>query len=80
MNGQLKMKFPCLRRGLRVSPERACKIIIACVVLFNISKEINDPYLGRQHRLDDVEMPDYDGPMNIQGNVARNLLVHNVFN
>ena len=63
-----------------MSPERACNIIVACVVLFNIAKDINDPYLGRQHNLDLVEMPNYDGAANIQGNVARDLLVANAFN
>ncbi|KAJ8018495.1 hypothetical protein HOLleu_43487 [Holothuria leucospilota] len=65
------MKFPCLRKGLRVAPERACNIIIACAVLFNISKSINDPYLGRQHRLIDVEVPPYEGPGNNAGDIER---------
>ena len=73
------MKFPCLRRGLRVTPGRACKIIVACTVLFNISKMLKEPYLGREHNIDDVEMPDYDGEENIPGNVARDLLVANSF-
>ncbi|KAI5100909.1 putative nuclease HARBI1, partial [Silurus meridionalis] len=34
--GILKSQFQSLR-GLRVSPERACDIIVACVVLHNIS-------------------------------------------
>ncbi|XP_052468303.1 putative nuclease HARBI1 [Carassius gibelio] len=34
--GILKSRFQCLR-GLRVSPERACDIIVACVVLHNIA-------------------------------------------
>ncbi len=63
-----------------MSPDRACKVIVACVVLFNISKSINDPYLGRQHNIDIVDMPDYDGAANLQGNVARDLLVANAFN
>jgi hypothetical protein len=68
------MKFPCLRKGLRISPDRACKVVVACVVLFNISKEINDPYLGRQHLLIDIDVPDYNGPRNVPGNIARDLL------
>uniref|UniRef100_A0A668A926 Putative nuclease HARBI1 n=1 Tax=Myripristis murdjan TaxID=586833 RepID=A0A668A926_9TELE len=34
--GVIKSRFNCLR-GLRVRPERACKIIAACVVLHNIA-------------------------------------------
>ncbi|XP_062849564.1 putative nuclease HARBI1 [Trichomycterus rosablanca] len=34
--GILKARFQCLR-GLRVTPERACDIIVACVVLHNIA-------------------------------------------
>ncbi|XP_062286964.1 putative nuclease HARBI1 [Scomber scombrus] len=34
--GMLKARFQCLRR-LRVTPERACDIIVACVVLHNIA-------------------------------------------
>ena len=78
-NGQLKMKFPCLRKGLRISPDRACRVIVACVVLYNISKDINDPYLGRQHQLEIIDVPDYVGPANIQGNIGRDRLVANAF-
>ena len=34
--GMLKARFQCLHR-LRVSPERACNIIVACVILHNIA-------------------------------------------
>ncbi|XP_033991050.1 putative nuclease HARBI1 [Trematomus bernacchii] len=34
--GILKARFTCLR-GLRVAPERTCRIITACVVLHNIA-------------------------------------------
>lgn len=34
--GLLKARFQCLRH-LRVTPERACDIIVACVVLHNIA-------------------------------------------
>ena len=34
--GLLKARFRCLRH-LRVAPERACDIIVACVVLHNIA-------------------------------------------
>lgn len=34
--GMLKARFQCLQR-LRVTPERACDIIVACVILHNIA-------------------------------------------
>ena len=34
--GILRARFQCLRR-LRVAPERACDIIVACLVLHNIA-------------------------------------------
>ncbi|CAM4659675.1 unnamed protein product [Leuciscus chuanchicus] len=36
--GQLKRRFHCLHSEMRVEPSRACRIIVACVVLFNLSK------------------------------------------
>ncbi len=64
---------------MRIAPDRACKVVVACTVLYNISKEINDPYLGRQHQLLDVEVPDYNGPPNTSGHIARDLLTVNYF-
>ena len=43
VNGQLKQKFPCLVYGLRLNPEKACSVILACAVLYNISKANNEP-------------------------------------
>lgn len=43
--GILKRRFPCLSQGMRMSPEKAAIITIACVVLHNIAidrKENND--------------------------------------
>ncbi|XDV42540.1 hypothetical protein PO909_011177 [Leuciscus waleckii] len=34
--GQLKERFQCLK-GLRVAPDRACDIIVACAILHNIA-------------------------------------------
>lgn len=34
--GQLKSTFICLR-SLRVTPDRACDIIVACAVLYNMA-------------------------------------------
>ncbi|XP_030850346.1 putative nuclease HARBI1 [Strongylocentrotus purpuratus] len=78
-NGQIKKKFPCLRRGLRVKPKKACQIIIACTVLYRLSKDWKEPYLGRDHELPDVGVDDFDGPVNNEGYAARAQLVARCF-
>ena len=40
--GVLKNRFSCLRSKLRVTPERACKIIKCCTVLHNLAIELDD--------------------------------------
>eukprot|EP00057_Strongylocentrotus_purpuratus_P021852 XP_011676326.1 PREDICTED: putative nuclease HARBI1 [Strongylocentrotus purpuratus] len=47
LNGQLKNKFRCLMgQGIQMSAPRACDIIIACAVLFNIAKDLFSPCLS----------------------------------
>ncbi|PIK53051.1 putative nuclease HARBI1 isoform X2 [Apostichopus japonicus] len=46
VNGQLKNKFRCLLGdGMQIEPQRACDIIVACCILFNISKDLKEPHL-----------------------------------
>ncbi|XP_072047331.1 LOW QUALITY PROTEIN: putative nuclease HARBI1 [Amphiura filiformis] len=87
LNGQLKNKFACLgSSGPKVkSPETACDMIVACCVLFNISK---DDYVQEAQDDDDdnqppnpddagdLEAPDAD---ELLGIAVRNELVRNVF-
>ena len=40
--GQLKRRFNCLQSGLRVQPDKACLIIVACVILHNIAKLLDE--------------------------------------
>lgn len=40
--GQLKRRFPILRYGIRLKLANAPKCIIACVVLHNVAKSLND--------------------------------------
>ncbi|XP_072039339.1 putative nuclease HARBI1 [Amphiura filiformis] len=56
LNGQLKNKFACLgSSGPKVkSPETACDMIVACCVLFNISK---DDYVQEAQDDDDDNQP-----------------------
>ncbi|XP_038066805.1 putative nuclease HARBI1 [Patiria miniata] len=79
--GQLKRNIPCLSLGMRVSPQRACIIIRACCVLFNLSKEFRQPELDDTDDLeaddDDDDLP-YDGPIQ-DGCIQRDLLVNTYF-
>ena len=50
VNGQVKNKFCCLLgHGMQIVPDRACNIITACCVLFNISKELREPHLDPEN-------------------------------
>lgn len=81
--GQLKRRFPCLSLGMRVSPERACMIIKACCILFNISKSLREPDFDdpdedsddNQHEDDGIQ---YNGPLH-DGTVKRNELINRYF-
>lgn len=46
--GRFKRRFAMMHQEIRVSPDRACKLIAAAMILYNIAIEIND------------EMPDND--------------------
>lgn len=46
MFGQLKKRFPVLDDTIRVSTQRIPQLISACIVLFNVSKFLNDPDFG----------------------------------
>ncbi|XP_056604835.1 putative nuclease HARBI1 [Triplophysa dalaica] len=74
--GLLKSRFQCLRH-LRVTPERACDIIVACVVLHNIAI-----IRGEQHPALQTQDPEADlihtGDFQ-DGRVVRDLICRNVF-
>ena len=74
--GLLKARFQCLHH-LRVTPERACDIIVACVVLHNIATII-----GEQRPALHVEDPDEDPihPADVQdGRAVRDIICRNYF-
>lgn len=52
--GQLKRRFPILGNTIRVATEKIPKLIIACVILHNVGKFLNDPQFGEN----DDELPD----------------------
>lgn len=53
MFGQLKRRFPCMSLGLQVAPQKACQIIKACCVLFNLSKDFGEPELQFEGEVED---------------------------
>ncbi|XDV14186.1 hypothetical protein PO909_002365 [Leuciscus waleckii] len=75
--GILKSRFQCLR-GLRVSPERACDIIVACVVLHNIATirgESHPPWIEE----DGPEEPQQGFAHNRDGRLLRDRICQNYF-
>ncbi|KAK0152850.1 putative nuclease HARBI1 [Merluccius polli] len=75
--GILKSQFQCLQK-LRVTPERACDMIVACVVLHNIAI-----IRGEQHPAVQIIDPADDHPIpapDVQdGRAARDLIARNYF-
>lgn len=45
----------CLGMVMQITPARACDIIVACCVLFNISKDLKEP---QDHNYHDVIHPE----------------------
>jgi len=73
--GLLKARFQCLHH-LRVTPERACDIIVACVVLHNIAI-----IRGEQHPALQLQDPEEDpiNPADFQdGRVVWDMICCNV--
>uniref|UniRef100_UPI0037E7A495 putative nuclease HARBI1 n=1 Tax=Semicossyphus pulcher TaxID=241346 RepID=UPI0037E7A495 len=72
--GLLKARFQCLCH-LRVTPERACDIIVACVVLHNIAT-----IRGEQHPALQIEAEDPIPAADMQdGRAVRDVICHNHF-
>lgn len=55
MFGQIKRRFPVLANTIRVSTEKIPKLISACVVLFNVSKFLNDPEFDENENIERYE-------------------------
>ena len=41
--GLMKQRWPCLRMGIRMQPDRASKVILACATLHNLGINLQDP-------------------------------------
>ncbi|CAM4567741.1 unnamed protein product [Leuciscus chuanchicus] len=74
--GQLKERFQCLK-GLRVAPDRACDIIVACAILHNIAtiRKERAPVVEVQPD-DDLQPVHLDQP---SGRAARDRIVEHHF-
>ncbi|XDV25593.1 hypothetical protein PO909_029486, partial [Leuciscus waleckii] len=74
--GQLKERFQCLK-GLRVAPDRACDIIVACAILHNIAtiRKERTPVVEVQPD-DDLQPVHLDQP---SGRAARDRIVEHHF-
>ena len=74
--GQLKARFTCLR-GLRVAPDRACDITVACAVLHNVAtiRKERIPVIVDQPEddLEPVHLDEQTGP------TARDRIAHHHF-
>ncbi|XP_058637710.1 putative nuclease HARBI1 [Onychostoma macrolepis] len=77
--GQLKRRFHCLRGELRLEPTKAGRVIIACVVLFNISKDFG--VLMDEHAdPDEAVQPNQDvEDATMEGHATRDMLVQTFF-
>uniref|UniRef100_I3K8R4 Putative nuclease HARBI1 n=1 Tax=Oreochromis niloticus TaxID=8128 RepID=I3K8R4_ORENI len=74
--GQLKERFQCLK-GLRVAPDRACDIIVACAVLHNIATiRLERAPVVEVQPVDDLQPVHLDQP---SGRAARDRIVQNNF-
>ena len=76
-NGVLKRRFHCMHAELRYSPERACKIILACLVLHNIAVEFGTPD-PRDNNDDDDNTVCVDRPT-ITGRATRQRVIQQHF-
>ena len=73
----LKRRFPCLRYGLRVSPERAIETIISCAILHNFGI-VNGDSMPRQLDLHGNQL-DEPVPVEEQGFRYRDLVAEQYF-
>ncbi|XP_064113057.1 uncharacterized protein LOC135219864 [Macrobrachium nipponense] len=58
--GQLKRRFQVLHGEIRVDPQKAAKIIMACGIMHNICKERNIPIEDENEDEEDVDDHNHD--------------------
>ncbi|XP_061190799.1 putative nuclease HARBI1 [Saccostrea echinata] len=85
--GQWKRRFHVLHSEIRMCPERACRIIMACAVLHNLAKLLNTPIIDEDGESEDDFDEDSDDddadnnrvPDNLGGRAYRNHITMNHF-
>lgn len=82
--GQIKRRFPILRYGIRLKMENISTCIVACFILHNIAKELNEPDFeiedDFEEELQIEERRDVGNQLRIQGQNRRNDLADVIFN
>ena len=78
VNGQFKNKFRCLiGQGLQMRPDRAGDVIVACAVLHNISKDMQQPEVAFHVQEEEERQQPLENARN--GAAARELIIQNHF-
>lgn len=65
-----------------MKPAKACRVIVACGVLFNIAKRINEPHLVPDVQIEEINEPECheeEGDRDVEANAVRARLVKNFF-
>ena len=78
-NGILKRRFHCLHGELRVSPERACKIITACIILHNRAVEYKHPVDEEDITVEPFDDGERNYTQSTQGALMRQRIVSSHF-
>ena len=67
-----------LGKAIPMSPDRACDVIVACCVLFNISKALKEPNVKIKKLDEVVDQPDQGQPDPV-GAAVRDDIINNYF-
>jgi hypothetical protein len=84
--GVLKRRFPCLAIGLRVQIEKVLPIIIATMILHNISIDVNkddpieDPEIDIPHFEEPDDIFNVEIINNNENRAVRTALINTIFN
>ena len=77
----LKRRLHILHSEIRMAPDRACTMIVACFVLHNIALSLREPEVDDHFDIDEDEFDvhdQYNGPNN--GNAVRKHITDTIFN